>query len=89
MNISLSCGPILEPLIAIALSSIISIILFFYIIKKAKKSEFYEIEFLESTISKKIGFILLFTIITICLLTLIFFLLFFVLAGIIFGIEKL
>jgi hypothetical protein len=89
MSILLSCGPILEPLIEITLSSIISIILFFYIIKKAKESEFYEIDFLESTTSKKIGYILLFTTIVISVLILIFYILFFAIAGIIFGIEKL
>lgn len=89
MKILLSCGPIIEPIIAIAISFVITIILFFYSIKKAKKSEFYESEFLESSTIKKTAYTLLFFLIAISILIFIFYILFFTIAGIIFGIEKL
>jgi hypothetical protein len=85
----LSCGPILEPLIAISISSIISILIFISVIIKTKKSEFYETEFLESSTLKKTGYTILFLVIVISILLFIFYLLFFVIAGIIFGMEKL
>ena len=88
MNILLSCGPILEPLIGAISSLVFSIILFIYIIKRAKKSEFYKNEFSESTLLKKMTYVLLFTTAVISFLVLLFFILTFVIAGIIIELKK-
>lgn len=89
MNSLLSCGPILEPLIGIVFSSIISIIILFFIVRSVKKSEFYETEYCESSNTKKIGYLLLFSIILIGVILIIFFILTLLIATIVIKFKKL
>ena len=85
----LSCGPILEPLIGIVFSAVSSFIIFVYIIKAIKNSNFYETEYYEYSAIKRIAYFVLFLIITISLLMIIFFTLTLVAAGIIMNLKKL
>ena len=84
-----SCVPILEPLIGIVFSAVSSFIIFVYIIKAVKNSNFYETEYYEYSAIKRIAYFVLFLIITISLLMIIFFTLTLVTAGIIMNLKKL
>ncbi len=83
MNVFLSCGPILEPLIGIAVSGILCIFLFIYLLNRAKKSDFYQSEFIELSTIKQFGHIIIFLCTVLCFLTIIFYILTFVIAGIV------
>jgi hypothetical protein len=83
MNIFLSCGPIIEPLVGMAFSGIICVFLFIFFLNKAKKSDFYQSEFIELSTIKKFGHIIFFIGTILCFLTIIFFILTFVIAGIV------
>lgn len=83
MNIFLSCGPIIEPLVGIAVSGITCIFLFIYLLNKVKKSDFYQSEFIELPTIKQFGHIIIFLSIILCFLTIIFYILTFVIAGIV------
>ena len=77
MNFELSGGPILEPILGIAISSVILIFMTIYLIKKAVKSNFYQNEFYEFSDFKKIVFIILVLSILISALILAFFFVFY------------
>jgi len=83
MNIFLSCGPIIEPLVGMAFSGIICVFLFIFFLNKAKKSDFYQSEFIELSMIKQFGHIIFFLSTILCFLTIIFYILTFVIAGIV------
>ena len=77
MNIFLSCGPIIEPLVGMAFSGIICVFLFIFFLNKAKKSDFYQSEFIELSTIKQFAHIIFFLSTILCFLTIIFFILYF------------
>ena len=88
MNLSLSGGPILEPLMGIVISSIIIFLMLIYFIKIVLKSNFYQNKFSEFKNPKKIVMAILFLLIVICVLVLTFFILSFTITGFIMTLKK-
>ena len=82
MNFNLSCGPILEPLIGISISSVILVFAIIYIIKITIKSNFYQNEFVAFNNSRKIILIVLYFAILSSTLIILFFILTFIISGI-------
>jgi hypothetical protein len=78
----LSCGPIFEPILAMSISALICLILFIYGFKKIKDSTFYNSYFEEDSLGYKRFKLLMFG--TLCLGVFIatFFLLTFLITGI-------
>lgn len=88
MNISLSGGPILEPLIGLSIASLISVFLLIYFIKITIKSEFYQNQFYDLNNSKKILLVISYLAILSCLMFVLFFILAFLASGLVFLFEK-
>ena len=88
MNIYLSGGPILEPLIGLSIASLISLFLLIYFIKITIRSEFYQNQFYDLNSSKKVILILSYLIILVCLMFVLFFILAFLASGLVFLFKK-
>lgn len=88
MNITLSCGPVIEPLIAVAISIIICVIVCFYIVKRIKSSDYFNNDFKLLSKLRKSAIAILFLIIVIASLWLFFFIVALIVAGVLFALGK-
>ena len=88
MNIKLSCGPILEPLLGLSIASLVSVFLLIYFIKITIRSEFYQNQFSDLNNSKKVIVIIAYFALLSCLMLALFFILAFIASGLVFLIEK-